>query len=346
MTKEKNAKLSRVLKWVGYLTAIFSLCATVAGVANYLYNRAEIKKNIASLLATESEELKSDDYSAGWRTLEKAAQLDPDSAKVRAAQEDLAMAWLENASLQENEKFSDITGKLEPVLTRAVASAKPGPRQADLRAHIGWAYFLESRDGRSDLDPTGAYREAVAEDPDNPYAQSMWGHWILWQNCRQVQEATTHFAAAIASQREGDFARRLEMSALLNCQNHPCHLEAVRVANDMRKERRSPDGRTRGLMLGIYFEEFNSNIAEKQEFINAVPPAEHVATFRWLFDALLISDATNQPSAAYYLGALEEAAGQPGDALANYRLAQRHISRDSAQGQAIDAGVKRLSRPQ
>jgi len=344
MTKEKkDAKLSRALKWVGYLTAIVSLCATVAGVANYLYNRAETKKSVSALLATDAEELKSGDYSAGWRTLEKAAQLEPDSAKVRAAQEDLAMAWLENASLQENEKFSDVTGKLEPVLARAVASAKPGPRQADLRAHIGWAYFLESRGGRSDLDPAGAYREAVAEDPHNPYAQSMWGHWILWQNCGQVQEATTHFAAALASRREGDFVRSMEISALLNCHNHPCHLEVIRVANDMRRERRSPDDRTHGQIFGIYYEEFNSNDAEKQEFINAVPPAEHVATFRWLFDAL-ISDNSNQPSGAYYLGALEEAAGQPGDALANYRLALRHISRDTAQGRAADAGMKRLSR--
>jgi hypothetical protein len=51
---QQDGKFSLVLKWVGYLTAIFSLCATVVGVARYLYNRAETRKNLAALLATEA----------------------------------------------------------------------------------------------------------------------------------------------------------------------------------------------------------------------------------------------------------------------------------------------------
>jgi hypothetical protein len=36
---------------------------------------------------------------------EQAAQADPNSAKVRAAQEDVAMAWLENIHARQNESF-------------------------------------------------------------------------------------------------------------------------------------------------------------------------------------------------------------------------------------------------
>ena len=63
---------------------------------------------------------------------------------------------------------------------------------------MGWAYFLETRDGRLDLDPADPYREAVTEDPNNPYAQAMWGYWILWDHCYRIKEAAPHFAAAIA----------------------------------------------------------------------------------------------------------------------------------------------------
>src|SRR5271165_2406557 len=118
---QDGRKLPTLLKWVGYLTAIFSLCATVIGVAKYLYTREEIAKTINTLLVTETEERKAGDYGAGWQTLEKARQLDPNSARVSKAQNELAMAWLENVHLQEGQKFSDVTDKLEPVLLRAVA---------------------------------------------------------------------------------------------------------------------------------------------------------------------------------------------------------------------------------
>jgi len=346
MTKQRgNGRLTRLIKWVGYLTAIFSLCGTLAAVAKYLYERTERRKDVATLVATAAEEQKASDYIASWQTLERAVQLEPNSARVRAAQEGLALAWLEDVHLQESQKFSDVTEKLEPILERAVASGKPGSREADLRAHIGWIYFLESRDGRLDLDPIGPYREAAKEDPDNPYAQAMWGHWILWQNCEKIQEAKGHFAAALASQRERDYVRRLEMLALLNCHNHQANLEVIRVANAMREERGTPDDGTREHILGIYYFEFTPKTAETSEFINAVPPAEHVATFRWLFDSVS-SDANSSSSQAYYLAELEEAAGQPDSAIINYRLALRRLSRDSTQGQAAYAGVKRLSRLQ
>ena len=129
MTKERKDN-RRVLKWVGYLTAIFSLCGTMAGVAKYVYDRAETRKNVAALLATEAEQAKAHDYRSGWTTLEKVVRVDPDSAAVRAAQEKLAMAWLEDVHLQENGKFSDVTEKLEPVLARLESPIRQAFRDA------------------------------------------------------------------------------------------------------------------------------------------------------------------------------------------------------------------------
>jgi len=344
----KDGQFSQVLKWVGYLTAIFSLCATIAGVAKYIYNRVETRRNLAALFATEVEQQKSGDYSSAWQTLDKAAELLPGSPKVRETQEKLAMAWLENIHLQENQKFSDVTQKVEPILTRAVAAAKPGREQADLRAHIGWAYFLESRDGRFDLDPAGPYREAIAEDPNNPYAEAMWGHWILWDHCYRVQEAAPHFDAAMASQREGDFVRHLQLSALMNCTTEEADQEVIRAANAMRKEQRTIDDYERNHILGLYFFELAHETPKSSAFINAVPPAEHVATFHWLFDVLDANSdgsSSNRLSRLYYLAQLQEAAGQHDDALANYKsvLSQTTANTNSFWDPS-NAAVKRLSR--
>lgn len=341
---QTDRRFSTVVKWVGYLTAIFSLCATVVGVARYLYTHHEIAKNTNALLATETEEKKAGDYSAGWQTLEKATQLDPNSSTVRRAKDKLAMAWLEDVHLQEGQKFSNVTDKVEPVLLRAAASSKPGPEQADLRAHVGWPTFSNrATEERIWMDPAKEYQEAAAEDANNPYAHAMWGHWILWQHCDQIAEARKQFTAALATAREGAYVRRLELSALLNCHTRESDLEVIRVANDMRKEGRRLDDGERGHILDIYSQEFTPKTAETLLFVNAVPPAERVATFRWLFDDLH-SDENSRASRMYYLAELQEAAGQREDALSNYTMALHQMSPFSTLRQAADAGVKRLSR--
>lgn len=342
--KSKDNKISRALKWVGYLTAILSLCATLAGIAKVVYGRMETRRKTDALLSAEAVQLESHDYRSAWRTLEQAAQLMPDSRKVQAAQESLAMAWLEDVHLSEKQKFSDVTQKLEPVLTRAVAAAKPGARRADLRAHIGWAYFLESRDGRFDLDPAGPYAEAVAEDHDNPYAQAMWGHWILWQNCGKISEAAGHFTAALASHRQGDYVRRLQLSALLNCQDDEAALETIRVANAMRQEQRTIDAWSRAHIYSLYYG-FDSGTPRVIHMVNAVPPTEHLATFHWLFDTQGSDENSQNVSRSFYIGVLEEAAGHREEAIASYGVVVRRVtSHSDPLWQAADTAIKRLSR--
>ena len=178
-------------------------------------------------------ELKGQDYWSAWRILEQASAIDADSAKVHAAQEALAMEWLENIRLRQDEKFSDIAEKLEPILSRGAASEKSASREADLLAHIGWSHFLRSRDGRGGLDPVASYAEAVQKDANNPFAQAMWGHWILW-NHGDLADAEHHFALALASHRRQDYVRQLQLSALMNIHDDLEEEEVIRVANSMR----------------------------------------------------------------------------------------------------------------
>jgi len=338
-------KFSDVLKWVGYATAILSLIAGIRGIEKVVADRVEARRKIDSFLASEQIQLQGRDYRLAWRSLDQASQVDPGSVPVHAAQEALAMEWLENIQAGENERFSDIAEKLEPVLTRGAASAKTATREADLLAHLGWSYFLRSRDGGTGLDPAGAYAEAVKRDKNNPYAQAMWGHWILW-NTHELGPAAPHFSSALASNRQRDYVRRLQLSALLNSGNAECDREIVRVLNAIRKEKGLVDAEIQRRIFAIYYVEIMPSNAETTRFVNAVPAPEHVMTFQWLFEKLDLNESEGLLRSCY-LTVLQEAAGQRDEALAGYRsVRQRLGGRTGSLLNIADLGIKRLSAAQ
>src|SRR5262249_10584596 len=170
----KDGKFQRLLKWMGYIAAILSFLGTLYGLGKYVYDRAETNRKIDQLLAAEMVQLKGRDYESAWRTLEQAVKLKPDSSKVRDAEHSLAILWLDDIQLQRTQKFSAISQKLVSVLSRDIASAKPGTDHEDLLAHLGWAYYLQFREETSEVDPAVTFAQVIAEDPNNPYAHSMW----------------------------------------------------------------------------------------------------------------------------------------------------------------------------
>ena len=339
----ESSKASKIMKWVGSVTAILTLAAGIGGIGKTIMNRLETRRKVDAFLSSESVQLQGHDYWSAWRSLEQASQADPNSAKVHSAQEALAMEWLEKIHVGENERFSDIAEKLEPVLTRGVGTAQSKSQQADLLAHVGWSYFLRIREGRSGLDPARTYAEAVKIDANNPYAQAMWGHWILWNN-GSLEDAERHFSSALASNRQRAYVRQLQLAALMNGESYDG--QTLRVANAIRIEKGVPDPETQHRLFHIYYFMLMHPNAETTRFINAVPPAEHVATFRWLFDGYVL-DESNSRLRSYYLSALEEAAGQRDEALAGYRLIQQQtVGRSGPLRDAAESGIRRLSRKQ
>src|SRR5260370_34542046 len=207
----------------------------VRQVVKIVSDRVESHRKVDALLVTEGVELKGQDYASAWRTLEQASRLQPDSAKVHLAQENLAMAWLENIRVREKQEWSSIVDKLEPVLNRGIASTKDSQRSADLLAHVGWCYFLRTRDGIFGMDPAGAYARAVEKDPNNAYAEAMWGHWILW-NGGKLGEASRHFSAGLVSDRHRDFVRNMQFAAISECQEDECDEEMMRLPKTILQE--------------------------------------------------------------------------------------------------------------
>src|SRR6266536_152757 len=215
MPKATKPTSGRALKWVGGTTAVLSLVFGLRQLTVLISDARDRQRQVTELIATGKLQQEARDYESGWISLRKAAELRANQSQVRAAQEDLAMAWLDNIrGSQGPTPFTAIVDTLVPVLSRRVVSAE-GTRKADLLAHLGWADFLRWRDGDRSLEPAERYRQAMAVDSQNVYAHAMLAHWILW-NGGTLEDANLHFAAALRSGRERPYVRRLQTAAVEN----------------------------------------------------------------------------------------------------------------------------------
>jgi hypothetical protein len=61
---------------------------------------------------------------------------------------------------------------------------------------------------------------------------------------------------------------------------------------------------------------------DERAFLNALPPAEHLATFDWLTQGLTGINRVGSGERSYYRSRLLEAAGRVDEALAGYRALQ------------------------
>ncbi len=338
-TRNSRPGSGRLLKWIGSITAVFSLIAGAYGGWTFFSGQFEKRHAVDELLAAEAARVSAGDYAAGWKAVEQATAIDSISAKVQRVQEDLAMQWLENIRLSGGQTFSEITARLEPALVRGVASTKAPQRQADLLAHLGWSYFLRRRESPDGPDPEFAYRDALQKDPANPYAHAMWGHWILW-NHGELAKANEQFAAAIASARPvRAYVRTLQIAATMNNDSDEFEEETVRVANAIRSEHGDLDPGVRRRILSIYSRRLVSPYGHTPRFLKALPPDENLATFDWL------AQGTN-PGGAGLLGysrsRLLEAAGHADEALAGYRVVKAQF-RDRG-GELLDATLQGIAR--
>jgi hypothetical protein len=333
--------------WVGSITTLFSLVAGIYGGWVFVSGRLERHRAIDRSLAAEAAQLRNSDYESAWNTLAQAAAIDAGSDRVRSAQEDVAIQWLENVSTSGGQTFSAIAEKLDPVLTRGSISDKSPQRQADLLAHLGWSYFLRGREDPSSPNPENVYRDALQKDPGNPYAHAMWGHWILW-NHQGLTQADAQFAAALAAPRPESrrYIRSIQLSALRNDDSPEADQEMVRVANNIRNEHGDLDPQWARAILSAYSTYVGRPSEHKTAFLAAVSPADHLDTFDWLVKLDGAGDSA-QPALAHVRCILLEAAGRRAAALAGYRLLQARLDAGdrSIMAQDVRKAAVRLSAP-
>jgi hypothetical protein len=308
------------------------------------------------------------EYADAWKLLEQANAVAPASRAVFEAQEQFAMERLRSAGLSywsARAGYENLVKTMLPVLARGTSAAK-GERLANLRAHLGWAEYLRGgMAGVRGMDPLDHYRAALEADPANVYAHAMWGFELLRQRRRSPEalaEANQHFSAALESGRQREYVRAVQVSALLQTYTNVWiedlerQKEVIRVVNAMRtgnetKPKGWGPGAFKSKIWSIYYFGFVTG-NEQTPLLEALPPAEHLATFRWLFpEDDLPSDRGGQWIWDYNFvrAQVEEYGGDRAAALASYRwLLIGSAGRKSSGGSAarnlerVEAAIRRL----
>jgi hypothetical protein len=313
------------------------------------YQHWATAREVSGLLREGELQHLSGNYSAAWDVYARARAVAPGQRDVARAQERLAMDWLDNIRvISGKETFTSIVEKVQPVLS-ICAISNEARRAGDCLAHMGWGDFLRSREGAGGLDPMKHYQGALKSDPENVYAHAMWGFHILTASYDHpgsksaMTEAKAHFTNALASGREVEYVRRLQINALSWFHESEREDELIRVANEIRtdKETRTyPDSRS---LWNPYWNVYYSRLIYRrgaEQFLSALPPADHLATFLWLFPENKVP-LDKRDLYLIMLATLQERAGDHSRALATFR--QVRIDRPGSAQDAVKQGIARLS---
>lgn len=337
-----------VLKWVGGITAVISLVFGMVR-ANELYSSwRERSEAVEELVRAVEMQMRAKDYRGSWRLLAQARELEPGSREARRLQITLAMAWLRDIRVSGDQNFTEIVDRLLPALYRGATS----PRDvavADVLAHIGWANYLKSRDGDRQVEIDANYERALALDPGNVYAHAHFGHWVLQPaNPRDYAEndldkAKRHFAAALDGGRASDYVANLALIALTQSAAAGADLEAIRLANRVRRTDFTPRARLRDALLRVYSPRATRYMSrERLDLLtSAMPPKDLLETYLWLLGG---PPAKSRDSHfhKFAVALLTEAAGDSAKALSLYRSLRSDDRIGSIHRDRIDPAIERL----
>ena len=245
------------------------------------------------------------------------------------------MGWVRNVRFESGSMtYAEALKPALSVIDASLASAT-GARRADLLAHTGLASFMLWRDGNRELKPEEYYREALAVDPSNPYANAMLAHWTLY-NSDDVPKTVGLFEKALQSGRAVEAVRDLQWATYGNSSTPEAEVERVRVAAAIRREGRPLTARQAQALWNPYFVALNpQRQTYRERLLAALPPDEYIAVLPWAFEDYLRDNPARQQTLRYYLALLHAKAGRHDQATAELGALERELS--ESPGSLLDA---------
>jgi tetratricopeptide (TPR) repeat protein len=339
------SELGSLVTVAAALTTMIGAGTAAFGVYSTWHDHAVRSQTVAAAVRLADNHLKDHDYALSWGANAKALELAPTDAAALTQQSRIAMAWLEDVRLSSKSgatTFGEIADPLLDALVKyAALPAVHGVELADIKAHIGWARFLRSRDGVTGLRIADEFTDALKSDPDNMYGHVMRGFVILWDGGRP-EAARADFDAALKSPVDPPYRDRMILAALFNSTSDDHQFAAVDYANKIRKSGRRIEADSQRRLLWIY--EIGLHDTEHLARLSTIIPFdEHIATLDWV-----LTDQADGPRRqnddvlkAYFL----ESAGKNQEALALYRQVLAAESPETP-GRVVDlarSGIRRLS---
>lgn len=341
-----------VMSWVGGITALIGLFASLAGGVAWLVSHHRQQTERQAKLALAQAQEKQGEYQASLQTYGDVLKADPLDRPALDQQLNTTMLWVEDFHVLTgtDENAAALAGpaldQIIAILDAGLARSK-GTRAADVRAHIGWAHWLNQDIAEREFGPIAEQnlRAAMAADPSNAYANAMLGNWLL-QNRGNFAEAIQDLNIAVSTGNARPFVRKLQLGGLIDLDEKGARAEVVKAANDMRKFGEPLDQEHRMRILSFCFDPMLTDHGELAESLSAIPPDEAWQTYLWLDDKP--EDVQTDLLVHSFIQAnLMELSGKRQESLEKYRLLQQELKNTSgAMKNSVDAAIARLSHNQ
>ncbi len=209
------SKISNMLKWLGGIVTVISLCIGTVTLSRH-YIAWEEKRVAISELVNAAEWLeKSKSYSQAWQVYEEALILSPGLSEIRKGQYQLARRWLRDFKVS-NKRADEILNRITVVLYRSVNEADK-QELSTILAHIAWVQVIRARYSlAASADVDSLFEQALRADPHNIYANAMGAHWLLRKNTREITVADVKsvalmFSLALQGGMEAKYVRQLQL---------------------------------------------------------------------------------------------------------------------------------------
>ena len=350
---DEPSSVKRIMTWVGSLTALIGLFASVAGGYHWFMNHRQESAQVKAQRALAESQVAQGDYPAAIASYEEILKGNAMDSRALDGELDAAMAWDENfhAVGREGHDPSEVAApqldKMIAVLEAGLARSK-GSRAADVQAHLGWAHFLNSKIAQREFGSAAedGFRAALKADPANVYANAMLANWML-QNGGGLAEAVGHFQAADATGKQRAYVRTLEIGALDGDDIPGARAALMRFVDEMRKNGEPLDEDRKRRILEYCCEPPYSDHRELTESLSALPQDDAWKTYLWLDDRQGNGDdaRAQQLMREFISDSLVEISGNTAGALEKYRALQGELkgTRFSLQD-SVNEAVTRLTK--
>jgi TIR domain len=234
--------------------------------------------------------------------------------------------------------------KAQLVQSLAQGAGLRAEARADLHAHLGRAeVLLWLAERRPDIDPLPHLRQALQDEPANPWALAFRGHWRLLRGPVDVAEAQRHFTGALAAlrdpPRDRPWLRGLQLAGLMSAEQPAVLLQVLDAMRQGGEPAPAADRRAR-LWSRLYAFAYRDENLEP--LLAALPAAAHLQTLQWLFGD--DGDDSRARLRRHVEAVLLQADGRSAEARRAWQALREELRRENAYGQLLEAVERRLAK--
>lgn len=177
--------IGNTLKWLGGVTAVFSLLFTLVSANQFLADWRQRQTAINELVTAANEQREIGEYQRAWNSYKEVLTIDPTHSAAGKEQLNLALIWMRTKiRALDIEATREFVEQLIPVLYKGLATPNK-QEKATIYAHLSWGEYLNQGSVGWDIVARGQPKKiihfvdkALNIDPHNNYALAFKAHYM------------------------------------------------------------------------------------------------------------------------------------------------------------------------